>query len=196
MNEITLLAQSKKRFNWGNVFWIVTVLLIITRIFFWSIYKVNGHSMDPTLHDGNYMIALKQFSINRGDIVTAKENEKIITKRVIGLPNDTITFKNDELYINGKKYSEPYLDSFKKEFEKDRLHENYSYNPDFQTRAAQMSHFTVDYNWKSDFSVKLGKNEYYLLGDNRPVSQDSRKVGAFSRKDIIGKVVLNRINFW
>lgn len=196
MNEITLLAQSKKRFNWGNIFWIVTVLLIITRIFFWSIYKVNGHSMDPTLHDGNYMIALKQFSINRGDIVTAKENEKIITKRVIGLPNDTITFKNDELYINGKKYSEPYLDSFKKEFEKDRLHENYSYNLDFQTRAAQMSHFTVDYNWKSDFSVKLGKNEYYLLGDNRPVSQDSRKVGAFNRKDIIGKVVLNRINFW
>lgn len=196
--NIAVLAANKnkdnKKLDFSTLFLGFAILLLITRLFFWGTYRVDGHSMDPTLKDGDYLIAVNYFSIERGDIVTARENNKIITKRVIGLPNDTIEFKNDKLYVNGKEQEESYLKEFKILFEKDRLHDEYSYNETFQTRAAQMSHFTVNYDWKSDFAITLKDNEYYLLGDNRPVSQDSRQVGTFNRKQIIGKVIIKNIN--
>lgn len=57
-----------------------------------------------------------------------------------------------------------------------------------------MAHFTLDADNKSDFKITLKDNEYYLLGDNRPVSKDSREVGAFSRNQITGKVIIKNIN--
>lgn len=150
--------------------------------------------MDPTLKGGNYLVTINYFTPQRGDLVTAKEDDKVIIKRVIGLPNDTIEFKNDKLYINEVEQDESYLNTFKEEFAKDRLHEEYSYNQAYQTRAAQMAHFTLDADNKSDFKITLKDNEYYLLGDNRPVSKDSREVGAFSRNQITGKVIIKNIN--
>ena len=110
------------------------------------------------------------------------------------LPNDTIKIKNDKLYINGTEQDESYLNSFKQAFAEDRLHEVYSYNQAYQTRAAQMTHFTLDNEGRSEFKITLKDNEYYLLGDNRPVSKDSREVGAFTRSQITGKVIIKNIN--
>ena len=150
--------------------------------------------MDPILKGGNYLVAINYFKPERGDLVTAKEDDRIIIKRVIGLPNDTIEFKDDKLYINGAEQDESYLNSFKEAFVKDRLHEIYSYNEIYQTRAAQMTHFTLNNEGKSEFKITLKDDEYYLLGDNRPVSKDSRDVGAFTRKQITGKVIIKNIN--
>ena len=72
--------------------------------------------MDPTLADGERVITLKT-EINRFDIITfpaPDEPDKNYIKRVIGLPGDTIAYKDDTLYINGKEVDEPYLDEFKK----------------------------------------------------------------------------------
>ena len=150
--------------------------------------------MDPTLKGGNYLVAINYFTPERGDLVTAKEDDRIIIKRVIGLPNDTIEFKNDKLYVNEVEQDEAYLNTFKEAFSKDRLHEIYSYNENYQTRAAQMTHFTLNNEGKSEFKITLKDDEYYLLGDNRPVSKDSRDVGAFARKQITGKVIIKNIN--
>ena len=196
MNLAVLSAnkkQNRKNIDFSNLFFVIAVLFIITRVFFWGTYKVEGHSMDPTLKGGNYLVTINYFTPQRGDLVTAKEDDKVI-KRVIGLPNDTIEFKNDKLYINEVEQDESYLNTFKEEFAKDRLHEEYSYNQAYQTRAAQMEHFTLDADNKSDFKITLKDNEYYLLGDNRPVSKDSREVGAFSRNQITGKVIIKNIN--
>jgi len=57
-----------------------------------------------------------------------------------------------------------------------------------------MTHFTLDKNGKSEFSITLKDDEYYLLGDNRPVSKDSREIGPFSRKQITGEVIIKNIN--
>lgn len=197
MNLAVLSAnkkQNRKNIDFSNLFFVIAVLFIITRVFFWGTYKVEGHSMDPTLKGGNYLVTINYFTPQRGDLVTAKEDDKVIIKRVIGLPNDTIEFKNDKLYINEVEQDESYLNTFKEEFAKDRLHEEYSYNQAYQTRAAQMAHFTLDADNKSDFKITLIDNEYYLLGDNRPVSKDSREVGAFTRNQITGKVIIKNIN--
>lgn len=197
MNLAVLSAnkkQNRKNIDFSNLFFVIAVLFIITRVFFWGTYKVEGHSMDPTLKGGNYLVTINYFIPQRGDLVTAKEDDKVIIKRVIGLPNDTIEFKNDKLYINEVEQDESYLNTFKEEFAKDRLHEEYSYNQAYQTRAAQMAHFTLDADNKSDFKITLKDNEYYLLGDNRPVSKDSREVGAFTRNQITGKVIIKNIN--
>ena len=197
MNLAVLSAnkkQNRKNIDFSILFFVIAVLFIITRVFFWGTYKVEGHSMDPTLKGGNYLVTINYFTPQRGDLVTAKEDDKVIIKRVIGLPNDTIEFKNDKLYINEVEQDESYLNTFKEEFAKDRLHEEYSYNQAYQTRAAQMAHFTLDADNKSDFKITLKDNEYYLLGDNRPVSKDSREVGAFTRNQITGKVIIKNIN--
>ena len=193
-----ILASNKKqgrgKFDFTNFLILFSILFIITRVFFWGTYKVEGHSMDPTLKGGNHLVAINYFTPERGDLVTAKEDDRVIIKRVIGLPNDTIEFKNDKLYINGVEQDESYLNSFKEAFAEDRLHEIYSYNQAYQTRVAQMSHFTLDNDGKSEFKIILKDDEYYLLGDNRPVSKDSRDVGAFTRKKITGKVIIKNIN--
>lgn len=194
MNPAILVGEKKKRFDFTSLLLALSVLLIITRVFFWGTYKVEGHSMDPTLKDGNYLVTINYFIPERNDLVTAKEENKVIIKRVIGLPNDTIEFKNDKLYINGIEQDESYLNTFKEAFTKDRLHEEYSYNQAYQTRAAQMTHFTLDNEDRSEFKITLKDNEYYLLGDNRPVSKDSREVGTFTRNQITGKVIIKNIN--
>ena len=197
MNIAVLAAnkkQNKGKFDFTNFLILFSILFIITRVFFWGTYKVEGHSMDPILKGGNYLVAINYFTPERGDLVTAKEDDRIIIKRVIGLPNDTIEFKDDKLYINGAEQDESYLNSFKEAFVKDRLHEIYSYNEIYQTRAAQMTHFTLNNEGKSEFKITLKDDEYYLLGDNRPVSKDSRDVGAFTRKQITGKVIIKNIN--
>jgi signal peptidase I len=197
MNIAVLAAnekQNKSKFDFTSLLLVVSVLFIITRLFLWGTYKVNGHSMDPTLSQNNYLVTINYSSIDRGDLVTAKEDDKVIIKRVIGLPNDTIEFKNDKLYVNGQEQDESYLNKFKEAFNTNRLHEEYSYNEAYQTLAAQMTHFTLDKNGKSEFSITLKDDEYYLLGDNRPVSKDSREVGPFSRKQITGEVIIKNIN--
>ena len=196
MNLAVLAANKKnrKRIDFANLFFVIAVLFVLSRIFFWGSYKVEGYSMDPTLKGGNYLVTINYFTPERGDLVTAKEDDKVIIKRVIGLPNDTIEIKNDKLYINGTEQDESYLNSFKQAFAEDRLHEVYSYNQAYQTRAAQMSHFTLDNEGRSEFKITLKDNEYYLLGDNRPVSKDSREVGAFTRNQITGKVIIKNIN--
>lgn len=197
MNIAVLSAnkkQNRKNIDFSNLFFVIAVLFIITRVFFWGTYKVEGHSMDPTLKGGNYLVAINYFTPERGDLVTAKEDDRVIIKRIIGLPNDTIEFKNDKLYVNEVEQDESYLNTFKEAFNKDRLHEIYYYNESYQIRAAQMTHFTLDNEGRSEFKIILKDNEYYLLGDNRPVSKDSREVGAFARNQITGKVIIKNIN--
>ena len=141
------------------VFLIILTAIIITRIFFFSPIRVNGASMHPTLQDKEFMIlnkiSLKQ-GINRFDIVVVQENNKYIIKRVIGLPGESVMYKDSKLYINGKV-----------------IEDNYSKTT------------TNDFD-----NVVLGENEYFVMGDNRAVSSDSRIIGPVNIKNIKGKTNL------
>ncbi|HGI5199693.1 TPA: signal peptidase I [Streptococcus agalactiae] len=182
--------------EWG-IFILILSLFLLSRIFLWQFVKVDGHSMDPTLADKEQLVVLKQTKINRFDIVVANEEEggqkKKIVKRVIGMPGDVIKYKNDTLTINNKKTEEPYLKEYTKLFKKDKLQEKYSYNPLFQDLAQSSTAFTTDSNGSSEFTTVVPKGHYYLVGDDRIVSKDSRAVGSFKKSTIVGEV---KFRFW
>lgn len=174
--------------------------IILSRIYLWTPVRVDGHSMDPTLADSEYLLVINKLPIDRFDIVVASETEngktKEIVKRVIGLPGDTIQYENDTLYINGKKTDEPYLKEYIKKFKEDKLQSTYSgkgfeENGELFRQMAQIAEaFTVDKDGSATFTKKLLDDEYLLLGDDRIVSKDSRQVGAFKKEQIKGEAVL------
>lgn len=144
---------------------IALVLSFVIRTYVVALVKVDGGSMDPTLHDGQYLVLNKLKTADRFDVVVFPAPNKgkgDYIKRVIGLPGDKIEYKDDTLYINDKKYQEPYLDVYKK-LEVGVL------TPDFKI-------------------AKLPDKSYFLMGDNRPISNDSRKFGPVKQSEIEGVV--------
>ena len=174
--------------------------IILSRIYLWTPVRVDGHSMDPTLADSEYLLVINKLPIDRFDIVVASETEngktKDLVKRVIGLPGETIEYKNDVLYINGKETDEPYLKDYIQKFKEDKLQSTYSgkgfeENGELFRQMAQIAEaFTVDRDGSATFTKKLLDDEYLLLGDDRIVSKDSRQVGAFKKEQIKGEAVL------
>ena len=173
--------------EWG-LFLLILSLLALSRIFFWSNVRVEGHSMDPTLADGEIVVAHEE------------DGNKDIVKRVIGMPGDTIRYENDKLYINDKETDEPYLADYIKRFKDDKLQSTYSgkgfegnKGTFFRSIAEKAQAFTVDVNYNTNFSFTVPEGEYLLLGDDRLVSSDSRHVGTFKAKDITGEA---KFRFW
>lgn len=144
---------------------IIIVAIILIRIFIVTPVRVNGSSMDPTLKDGEIMIlnkiGYKVSDIKRFDIVVIDIDDERLIKRVIGLPGDVIEYKDNVLYVNNKKIEETF--KHKK---------------------------TEDFSLKDIGIEKVPDNEYFVLGDNRTNSVDSRILGCFSKKSILGKTSL------
>ncbi|HFU4467054.1 TPA: signal peptidase I [Streptococcus suis] len=198
------MARNKQRSRfasflaeWGPLI-LFMLAIFASRYFIWDPVSVDGHSMDPTLQHQEKLVMFKTTSIDRFDIVVASETdsdgtEKLIVKRVVGMPGDTIRYENDVLYINDQEVDEPYLDEYLAAFQKDKLQEEYSYNKQFQAVAQAAQAFTQDANGYVDFTVTVPEGQYYLLGDDRLVSLDSRSVGSFARDKIKGEVVFR---FW
>lgn len=179
--------------EWG-LFTLILTVFILSRVLVWSPVTVDGHSMDPTLADQEKLLMVKTTSIKRFDIVVASEKdtagkEKLIVKRVIGMPSDTIRYENDTLYVNDKEVKENYLAEYQAVFKKDKLQSTYAYNSYFQKLAQQADFFTQDAYGNGSFTVVVPKGEYFLLGDDRIVSQDSRAVGNFKKSAIKGEIV-------
>ena len=205
-NRLPWWKRSKKSTNpvrsflkeWA-LFGLIIGGIILSRIYLWTPVRVDGHSMDPTLADSEYLLVINKLPIDRFDIVVASETEngktKEIVKRVIGLPGDTIQYENDTLYINGKKTDEPYLKEYIKKFKEDKLQSTYTgkgfeENGELFRQMAQSAQaFTVDQDGSATFTKKLLDDEYLLLGDDRIVSKDSRQVGAFKKSQIKGEAV-------
>ncbi|MDW8750982.1 signal peptidase I [Streptococcus suis] len=198
------MTRNKKRSSFANFLaeWGPLILFMLaifaSRYFLWDPVSVDGHSMDPTLQHQEKLVMFKTTSIDRFDIVVASETdsdgkEKLIVKRVVGMPGDTIRYENDVLYINDQEVDEPYLDEYLAAFQKDKLQEVYAYNKQFQAVAQAAQAFTQDANRSINFSATVPEGQYYLLGDDRLVSLDSRSVGTFARDKIKGEVVFR---FW
>ncbi|MGT2771639.1 signal peptidase I [Streptococcus marimammalium] len=179
--------------EWGGFILFMT-LFFLSWLFLWANVLVDGHSMDPTLSNGERLFVVKVAKIDRFDIVVAKEkgNKKIV-KRVIGVPGDIISYDNDVLTVNGKIFDEPYLEDYQEAFKKDKLQKIYSYSTLFKELALNSEAFTTNNAGKSNFSITVPEGQYYLLGDDRIVSKDSREVGTFPKDSIIGEV---KFRYW
>ena len=102
----------------GNILWFggLIIVLFLLRMYVFTPTNVSGDSMNPTMIDRERVIALKQAKVERFDVITFPAPDapgKNYIKRVIGMPGDTVEYKDDQLYINGEKFDEPYLDEYK-----------------------------------------------------------------------------------
>ena len=181
-----------KKITYYALVGLLITLSILFNVFIQRV-QVSGHSMDPTLKTNEKLFAVKHVPINRFDIVVAKEktedNKNIyIIKRVIGLPGDTVEYKKDQLYANGKKMNEPYLNSFKAKLKDGSLIDYFTkINSDYANFNFNTDYLTTDKSGNDSFKVTLKSDEYFLLGDDRPISKDSRSVGPIKKSDIISK---------
>ena len=90
----------------------VVSLLIVSAIIFvcctFSVFKIAGNSMEPALHDGDKCIVSKIYDVDRFDIVIFRFNDVKYAKRVIGLPNETVEYRDNKLYVNGTLVEDAY----------------------------------------------------------------------------------------
>lgn len=155
---------------------LIILAVVLIRIFIFDPVRVDGPSMDNTLKNGQVLIlnkiGYKKDKIKRYDIVVADvcingtsinkpdsncKKERIV-KRVIGLPNETIYAKDGKVYVDGKE-----VDS------------------SFASTA------TDDFNLEDLGYTKIEGSSYFLMGDNRAVSLDSRTFGPVKEEQIVGK---------
>ena len=144
----------------------IVLAVVLIRTFLVTPALVDGDSMNDNLKNNDLVIINKLVyrvsDIKRFDVVVVKndaDHDKII-KRVIGLPNENIIYRNNKLYIN-----------------------------------KELVETNIVFKNTSDFEYTTKGNEYFVLGDNRPDSKDSRYLGPFSKKKILGRVKIRLFPF-
>lgn len=158
-------------------------IALIIRGFFLIPVPVEGISMQNTLTQGDFVLMEKFSDIERFDVIVFQMADgTTYIKRVIGMPGDTVSYRNDQLYINEEVVEETFLE------------ENLAHDE-------ERIPFTNDFEFEELMGVKkLGTGSYFVLGDNRRMSKDSRSFGAISEENIIGKArivyyPLKRVHF-
>lgn len=163
---------------------IIIAFVVIIRIFIATPIDVNGSSMNPTLKNNDIMILYKLTKrirgIKRFDIVVIETDSGKLIKRVIGLPGDklkyeTVTSEDGEessyLLINGEKVEEEFL-------------------PESYRNATCSTEWTI-----CNEEIIIPDNEYYVMGDNRGDSRDSRMIGTIEYDKILGTTELTIFPF-
>jgi signal peptidase I len=162
---------------------IALAIALLIRIFVAAPYVVDGTSMLPTFQNWNYLIIEKLTACvpftndciylgepQRGDVIVLdlpQETSRALIKRVIGLPGDTVVISGTQPTITIYNKANP---------------NGFTLNEPYIDPA--------NYGGPTNINVTLGANEYYVLGDNRDVSADSRTWGILPRQDIVGVVLL------
>jgi signal peptidase I len=149
------------------------VILFILSFFFFTFVKVEGYSMIPTLRDGEFVYVSKRAKIKTFDLVAIQRGRTKQTdiRRVIGLPGQTVVYKNDQLTIDGVSKEETFIQK-----EQQQAQENGRL-------------FTEDFSILSlTGETKIPEGKYLVLGDNRPYASDSRYYQLLDEKEIVGKV--------
>lgn len=160
----------------GSFFWellkafiLAMVIIVPIRYFIVQPFFVRGASMEPNFHDGEYLV-VDQLSYRfrepkRGEVIVFRypqDHSQFFIKRIAGLPGDDVQVVDGHVVIRNSSYPTGV-----------QLDEGQYLSPDVRT-GGQMD-------------VHLGDNEYFVLGDNRPASSDSRSWGVVNRDEIIGR---------
>lgn len=142
---------------------IVAAFAVLVATLWMPVLQIYGNSMTPTLEEGQIVISLKNSDFETGDLIAFYLGNKLLVKRVIAGPMDSVSMDEDgTVYVNGNKLNEPYIS------------EKHLGECDL------------------DFPYQVPESRYFLLGDHRETSVDSRSnlVGCVSKEQIVGKIVL------
>jgi len=155
-----------------KIFFIALVIVLPIRYFLFQPFIVRGDSMVPSFSSGDYLIideiSYRFSDPQRGDVIVfryPKNPTQRFIKRIIGLPGETVEIKDGEITVYNKQGQKQILDET-------------IYLPNAKA---------ITYG---NLQVVLGEDEYFVLGDNRTYSSDSRTWGPLPRENIIGKVFL------
>ena len=147
---------------------LIIVVVVFIRSFIITPVQVDGESMVPTLKDDEILILKKyDHSFERFDVVVFNYNGNRLIKRVIGLPGEYVEYKDNKLYINGVY-----------------VKENFSRNSE-----------TADFKLEDIELTKVPKDSYFVMGDNRNNSTDSRVIGPINKERIKGSTNLSIFPF-
>ncbi|MCD8511953.1 MAG: signal peptidase I [Bacillus sp. (in: Bacteria)] len=177
--ETTKINWKRELWSWAKTLIVVIVVVSLIRGFFFTNYIVYGQSMMPTIEDGERIIVNKiGYEIGAPDrfdlVIFHATHDTDYIKRVIGLPGDTIEYREDTLYVNGDAMPEAFLDDMKTEFSRGLFTEN----------------FTLE---RLTGVEKVPEGHVFVLGDNRRNSIDSRHLGFIDVNTIVGKA---NIAYW
>ena len=140
---------------------IVAAVAVLIATLVLPVLQIEGTSMEPTLHNGDIILLAKTPRFNRGDLCGFTWNNKLLVKRVIGIPGDWIEIDTDgTIYLNGEKLEEPYVEQ-----------------PAFG-------------ECDLEFPFQVPPEQYFVVGDMRESSIDSRNtlIGCIPKEQIVGKV--------
>ncbi|CAI2699570.1 signal peptidase I [Lactobacillus kunkeei] len=178
----------------GLLSWFIYLLFLLLAWFliksFATVVKVDGHSMDPNLHTGQRVLVLKKSAVKRNSVIVfdafGEDPTKLSTtyyvKRVVGIPGDKIVYKDGKLYINNKLYKQNYIS--KKQVS---VGTRYRYQSDV-IKNWDIAKLSKE-KWVDDQDEKIvPKGMYFVLGDNRSISNDSRYWGFVEQRKILGVV--------
>lgn len=167
--------------EWGIILLVVVLSTVVLRTFVVQSFYIPSGSMLPTLQIGDRIIVDKLsyrfHDPQRGDIVVFARpplEDQLYTdlvKRVVGLPGETISSKNGAVYINGKQLHEPWLP------------------PGSQSFTGALAGGDAHQEFDLPGPVKIPPGEYYVMGDNRRNSEDSRFFGPIPKSLIVGRAV-------
>jgi signal peptidase I len=168
-------------FLWEMLQIVIVATLIIAPIRYFLVqpFYVKGASMEPSFFDGEYLlineIGYRIDEPKRGDVVVFKyphDTKEYFIKRIIGMPGDSVDVQNGKVIIT---------------------------NPENPAGAVLNEEYLDQFVTMGDEHIVLNPDEYYLLGDNRSASMDSRSFGPVKRKYFVGKVWFRGLplsNFW
>lgn len=141
---------------------VVAALAVLVATLWTPVLQIYGSSMTPTLSEGQFVISIKGAGFEQGDLVSFYIGNKLLVKRVIGVPGDWINITQDgTVYVNDEELVEPYIDE----------------------KAFGQCDLELPY--------QVPESSYFLIGDHRESSVDSRSsaVGAVALEQIVGKIV-------
>lgn len=149
---------------------VAVIIFLVMRAFVVQPFQVEGTSMNNTLENGQQMLMFKMTELERFDIVVFPDprgSQDSYVKRIIGLPGDTLYYEEDQLILNNQIVDEPYLEPLKE---------------------ASQENFTQNFNlWDNLGVTSVPEGYYFVLGDNRPYSGDSRQFGFVPIDSVIGE---------
>ncbi len=171
MEENLKDTEKKESFLKETVrFAIITLAIVLPiRLFIAEPFIVSGASMEPTFDNSDYLIvdriSYRFENPQRGDVIVfryPKDTTKYFIKRIIGLPGDTVKISGDKIMIKNKENPEGFV----------------------------LDQKFILFQKSEEFTSTLDDKEYFVMGDNRPRSSDSRAWGSLPEKNIVGRAVL------